>query len=262
MTAPLSIPGFPLYALILAGGVVAGLLLLIRGGALLRPALGVAGVAGGVALGLAAAPGWNDAHLGGLPVSALLPLVGGLIGGAIALAVFRLAIACGGAVVFGALGALGAVIYLAASNGTIVRPPAPESLVIDGSIPPALDSAGALLTGETGRFALLAARDGAASWWADLASPTRETLALGAAFGALVGLLGGSLAPQRMGGVVTGLLGAGIVLASAVTLMSELGAPLPTGLSPAAWLGAWGALGLLGVSLQWSTGRVRPSPSV
>ncbi len=261
MTLPASIADIPLAAALLAAGVVAGLIMLLRGGRLLRPALVLLGVLAGIALGLIAAPGWQNFALAGVPAAVLLPIVAGLVGGAVALGVFRLAIACGGAAVCGALGVLGAAIYLGVAEKTPIDPPTRSSLIVAGSLPPALDTTGAFLRGDRERSAILAARDGARSWWNRQSPTTRGTLTVGALAGALLGLVLGALAPSRMGAIVTGLCGAAVVLACGAALWTRLDAPALGAITPGAWLGAWGLLGITGVGVQWASTRTRHAPA-
>jgi len=73
------------------------------------------------------------------------------------------------------------------------------------------------------------------------------------------GLLLGALMPRRAAAVITGLLGAGVALASTAWLAHLLDLPGRDllAMGPMAWLGLWGALAAVGITLQLTS--VKPA---
>ena len=72
-----------------------------------------------------------------------------------------------------------------------------------------------------------------------------------------VGLLLGALMPRRAAAVITGLLGAGVALSSTAWLAHLLDLPGRDllAMGPAAWLGVWGVLAAIGITLQLTSAK-------
>lgn len=259
-----------LPALANAGAVVAlvaGLVLWIAGGKVLRPLLALLGFVAGAAGGALVATRLFPADAAGIPSGYAGVAVGSLVGALLALALFRFAMAAGAGVVFAAAGVLAAGVYLSFTPGglpldaagareaasRLIGPAATASLSRASTATAAPDDAAPNTLAD-------AARAETAGLWARLPESSRAILVGAGLLGALAGLGLGALAPARAAAVVTAWLGSVLWLASLAWLASTLHIPgrqfLDQG--PLAWMAIWLVVALIGLAVQTS-GR-SPSP--
>jgi hypothetical protein len=237
-------------------GVLAGLTLLLVGGRLLRPGLALAGTCAGILAGLGMASNFDAGEPLGVPSNVLLPCAGALVGWALALALFRFAIAVMSCVMFAGLGVLGATIALRLSGHE--APPVPEppgTVALVDSARGLRDAAqnGAIIEGA--RNAAGHVRDGMVHYWNSLPESSRPLLMLGLFGGAIAGLVIGSGVPRGAGALVMSLTGSAAALGCSLVLLDRLGVDFPRTLTPPMILTSWAALGLLGLGIQLASGR-------
>ncbi|CAG0989620.1 hypothetical protein PHYC_02215 [Phycisphaerales bacterium] len=249
-----------LAPILLLGGLVAGAVLLVSGGRLLRPGLVLAGVLAGVGGGLTIVPQWQGFSFFQLPAEWLIPSVGAIVGGAAALALFRVAMAVGAALTFGGVGGLAGVLYLAVAGGAV--PPVPQPPIGIDNASSAVSAARALVQrgGESGML-VSATQDQAVSYWESVSPDSKRALMLGVLVGALVGLVGGAAAPRTFGAGVTALVGSAALLACGWKLASMYAPEYAPHAGPIAWLGAWAALGLFGAGIQIAPRKSARAPA-
>lgn len=242
---------------------IAGLVLWLVGGKVLRPLLAIAGFAGGAVGGAVLATRVWGGEAFGVSAGYIGLGVGAAVGGLLAFALFRFAMAAGSAMVFAAAGVLGVGVYLSVSPGagTIdlanARSAARDYVaarVADDLV--SRTSAGLGLSAAQARAGSPAEQAAAETGtvWTRLPESSRLMLIVGGVGGALVGLALGALAPRRAAAIVTAWLGAVVWLASLVWLASDLGLPgrqfLDQG--PAQWLVIWLVVALIGLAIQVS----------
>lgn len=237
-------------------GIAVGVVLLLLGGRLLRPGLVILGAFAGIGGGVLLSRSFVGEKLFEVPLEILLPIGGGLVGGAVALALYRFAMAVGAAVSFAGLGALVTIVVLAVTGGDL--PPVPEtpSTVQLLSSPAGLAEAKRIV-GVGTNAAVLAegAQATARTYWSEIPGASRPGLALGVIGGAVLGLLCGAAFPRFTGAVVTGLGGSAGVLGCGGLLLSRVEPSLMDDLSPLAMLAGWAALGAVGAGVQMWPGR-------
>lgn len=257
-------PAWVAFALPLAG-VVAGLVLLLMGGRLLRPGLVILGVFAGVGSGILLSRSFAGERLLDLPLELLLPALGALVGGAVALALYRFAMALGAAASFAGLGALVTIVVLAVRGADL--PPTPETPSTARLLAsPAGLAEARRLVGAGSSAAVIAegAKATAFSYWSDVPSDSRAPLTLGVLAGGVIGLLCGSMFPRFTGAFVTGLGGSAAILACSGVLASRLDPGLTDGLTPLTMLAAWAVLGVFGSVVQLAPGgkaAAAPAPA-
>lgn len=265
MTSPLGISAQGLLPewlapLLLLAGLAAGAVLLVSGGRLLRPGMVLAGVLAGIGGGLALAPQWQGYGFFRVPAEWLIPSLGAIVGGAAALAAFRLAMAVGAAATFGGIGGLASVVYLAVAGGG--APPIPQPPLGIETAASAVTAARIVVQrGEQSDTLVQATRDQAASYWESVSPEAQRTLLLGVLAGALVGLVGGAAAPKTFGAGVTALVGSAAILACGWKLTAMFAPGYAPHAGPITWLGAWAALGLFGACLQLAPRKGARSPA-
>ncbi len=237
-------------------GIAVGAVLLLMGGRLLRPGLVILGAFAGIGGGIVLSRSFAGERLFDVPLEILLPVGGGLVGGAVALALYRFAMAVGAAVSFAGLGALVTIVVLAVTGGDL--PPVPEtpSPVRMLASPAGLAEAKRLVGVETNAGVFAAgARTTAESYWSEIPSASRPGLALGVIGGAVLGLLCGAAFPRFTGAVVTGLGGSAGVLGCGGFLLARVEPSIVDNLSPLAMLAGWALLGAIGAGIQLTPGR-------
>ena len=116
------IEGLPIEAhAIMAAALVSGVLLWLRGKALLRASVGLLGVATGAFVGLFLAPAFGVAAVFGVPIWAISIVAGGAIGLGLSTLALKVAVVGLSSVAFGLVGLLGSIAYVSAT----APPPAP-----------------------------------------------------------------------------------------------------------------------------------------
>lgn len=258
---------------------VVGVVLWLLGGRVLKPAFAIIGTAAGALLGALALPSVMPEKVWTLPSPYAGMAIGAVVGLALATAAFRFALAVAGAASLAAAGALAAGVYLAATD----RLPADlfearRSLVQDADsseLREELDRAGELVKDagkrlvkgeslrsvstdndslrESGAAAAVRVRTvaqefraSAATAWGGVSERDR-LLVFGVGFvSGLAGLLLGAFAPTSTAGLITAMLGAGVVLASGLWTLR------------AADIELWGAtdrlagMGPMGFGITWA----------
>jgi hypothetical protein len=240
-------------------GLITGMVLLLVGGKILKPAAVIISGALGALSGSLLMPGLVSADIGSVSPAYVGLALGGVAGMAVAALLFRFAMAAAGAATFSVLGVLGAAVYLAFAAGATPES-ARESLaemgrrqgtVLLASLPNGAtrdDAGGPGLA----RNMLSDASAQAGAAWEGLAPEHRLTLAGTAFICGLIGLILGALMPRRAAAMLTALLGAGVALASLAWLAQALDLP-GRGLihqGPLAWLMTWLCVAVTGIALQ------------
>ncbi len=260
-------------------GVIAGLVLWLAGGRLMRAAIGLVGAALGASAGSAWLAPVFPPQVIGMSAQALGVLLGLVTGLALGLALFRFAMAVLSCLAFAAAGMLGAAIYLGTQPPPSSEPvkaaiaPLHERLeescqrtarVVFASFspPPAADS-----LGEPSRTATDHATKAVApvvgqarEFWNTL-HENQRVIFVGSGVGlGLIGLLAGALAPRRAAALITSVLGAGMLLANTTALVKGLALPGAALLDQPAivWLVAWVVLSGVGACIQIARRPVQP----
>jgi hypothetical protein len=265
-------PGFPILDQVQSGppqmmylpaaiGLISGLLLLLAGGKLLRPAAALLGAAGGAFAGSATLPAFLPQDVFGIPAPAAAMGIGGIVGIVAAMVLFRAAMAAAGAVTFAAAGALACAVW---TGGLPAAQPSLKSAIVDNN-GPRLVLASLQPQGDTAPLAP-AARQLAQTVWGDAQSawsslpPDAQWRLLGSGLGAgLVGLIIGALMPRKAAALLTSLLGAGIFLASLAWLSQVADLPGRSLLDqgPVGSLAMWGVVAFAGLAFQLAS-QARP----
>jgi len=256
-----------------------GILLLLAGGRLFRPALGIAAIFLGVTLAV------GYARVSGATLSPLVAAGLGAIGGAVvAMLGYRLLLAAAG----GTLGiALAAILasaaieagFVATAEGEAARAAPPVAAdATDGTDAPRPSPAASLVEraiedtlapwidryGPDASHRLGLVRGEFDERWRRLAGPERTFFLASVASGAFVGLLLGLAHPGGTARAVTSLLGALFLLGGGVPLLVRFLSSDTVRAGPEAtplrWLAAWAAIAALGWLFQHRT-RARPAPS-
>ncbi|GJQ28283.1 MAG: hypothetical protein HBSAPP03_01670 [Phycisphaerae bacterium] len=255
-------PSWVAFALLVLG-LLAGAILLLVGGKLLRPGLVLLGAMAGIGGGVVLARTFAGERFFEMPVEMLLPIVGGLVGGSAALALYRFAMAIGAAVSFAGLGALVTIVTISFTGGELPPVPRAPTTVQLLASPAGLAEARRLMgAGSSVEVVSESARTSARSYWRDIPDSSRPALVLGVLGGAVLGLLCGAAFPRFTGALVTGLGGSAAVLACGGALLSRVEPHLVGDLSPLALLAAWASLGLIGAGIQLAPSRsASPTPA-
>lgn len=236
---------------IVLGVLIGGAILWLFGQKSMRLGFTLVGLFGGGFLGLVIPAAFN---------LAVPPLVGAAIGGVVGLIVgatlFRATVATSLAVIF----AVAAPLVAAAVMGVRFQPPEPiiPDLNISGMLgeeDDTPDDAAELIhqSGEKLRTFVAQLGDDVRPQWEALPQQQRTTLIAAAVVGALVGAGLGGLMPKRMAALMTGFVGAALILPSAAWLFSAMSENAHKWLprAPLAWLALWLVLGVIGASVQW-----------
>ncbi len=281
----------------IALALVAGFLLWIVGGRLIRPAFAAMGIVIGGLGGFLLLPQLGFEQVLGMPSPYAGLMFGGLSGLIFAIVVFRMAVGIASAGAFALVGLLGGLAFLQ------VQP-----MIERGDQDVEVDDRAAALATDGGSMSFLedllgenqstidhaeevinnAGRESfeslnedtqsvmrgayeqcraffdalvtqAGDRWAATSVDERMILMGGTILGAVAGLLIGFVAPKRSSAVVSALAGSAIWLASAVWLMHALEAPGREFLqrSPLVWVIIWLAAAGVGVMLQFRARRTR-----
>ncbi|MFA6046009.1 MAG: hypothetical protein WC718_13585 [Phycisphaerales bacterium] len=253
--------------LLAAAGLVAGFIVLVAGGKLVRGGLILAGLAAGAGLGFLLAPSiFTQPAMWGVSTGAIGAALGGVGGAILASFLFRTAATAASAASLAALGVLIASIAFAYSKHDTIVPPAAAapaaqvwadaaaaSLVhaapIDPLAPPTLGQQVA-----TGCKAFASATGELVQNLWNAATPDgRLYIAGGATLGVLVGLVMGVLSPSRAMATTTALAGAGVCVGCLAVLAPHVGVDAAGTDRMALW--SFGALASLGVFVQWASLR-------
>jgi hypothetical protein len=256
--------------LLVGAGFVAGMILWLAGGRVVQPAFVVLGSLGGAWLGAIVVPGLTQsATLFGLP-SVYAGIAGGLVAGLIvSLVAFKIAMGLSAAIVFAALGIVGATITLARTPGALPEPSATQQAI------QAVRESVAEKTAKIREELRLSKGDAAEKVhtyaeeiredlkgrWDALPGQSRRLLLLCAGGGFVLGLLIGLAAPNKSASFVTSMLGGGAVIACGFWLLNamnpELAAKLQLG--PVGIAVTWAAVTVVGLLVQWQGGG-KPAP--
>lgn len=262
-----------------AAGLVAGLIVLVAGGKLVRGGLILAGLASGAGLGFLLSPlVFSQPAMWGVSTGLIGAVLGGVGGAGLALVLFRTAAAAASATSLAALGVLIASIAFAHVKNDVIVPSqaagpaarawadaASQSLTPEAPSDDVARGLSASALGERGlagaRALLAATGELAQRMWAGATPAGRVYLAGGATVGVLVGLVLGVLSPRRAMATTTSLMGAGVCVACMAVLAPHVGIDTAANGTERVALWAFGALAALGVFVQWASLR-KPRQSV
>jgi hypothetical protein len=259
-----------------------GLVIWLFGGKVLKPAFTVACVCTGGLFGSILMPTMISDQVMGVPSPYLGMALGGVIGIAVAIAVYRAVMASAGALVFALVGFLGAGVYLSHQPGSLTPSPRDPERPMDqrlveaatefgkaAKVDPAQAAKGVVtIPAEQMREIAKAASSEIGDVWSRMPTQSRLTLVGGAFGAAIVGLFFGAVFPRRAAAVITALLGSAILLGSVTWLVRTLDLPMRGwfDLSATGWLSVWGIVAAVGGAIQLSSAKDsrdrRSAPSV
>lgn len=245
-----------------------GMGLLLAGGKVLRPGMGLLGTALGALAGLSIAAALAPGTWEGVPIPAIGGLLGGVVGLVGALLLFRLTIALAAAGTLGGAAVLGAILWV--SPHTPIEPSRLTSNWTTTSAAQAwqqvrtdVSSIGADRPSSLATTARATARSTAQDWWHSYTPEDRLRILGLAIIGTVGGFVLGALFPQRTSMLITAALGAWLVIAGLAWLILALKLPGRDTLeaaSAAKILVAWAAAALSGLIVQ-TTGTKSPAPA-
>ena len=252
-----------------AAGLVAGLVVLVAGGKLVRGWLICAGLAGGAGLGYAFAPSvFSQPDLWGVNIGAIGAVIGGVAGAGLASILFRTAATAASAASLAALGVLIASVCFAYSTHDVIVPasaaaPAAQAWADSAAAgltpaPPLDQTQAPTIAHQIGvGIEAVASATGqlAQSMWEAATPDGRLYIAGGAAAGVLVGLLLGVLSPRRAMATTTALAGAGLSVGCLAVLGPHLGIDTAGAGTDRVALWAFAGLASLGIFVQWASLR-------
>ena len=235
------------------GALLLGAALWSLGGRLARPSCALSGLVIGVSGGYTAAqlllnPDWTM----------ILVVGGALLGGLVAWLLFRVWMAISLA---GLLGLVFPLLALAWDGRTVaeVAGPVQAPVGVDvAALRPSLDLADMKERARAiGRTYVQQLVDLSRTVWGDLSTTDRTTVITGAGASAVVGFLLGLIVPYLAAAVEASIVGASLMLVSAVNLLNGY-APEQAGwliASPRRWFLILGLITMVGVVLQWTVLR-------
>jgi hypothetical protein len=241
---------------IVLGVFVGGVILWLFGQKSMRLGFTLVGLFGGGFLGLVIPAAFA------MPVP---PLVGALIGGVLGLIIgatlFRATVATSLAIIL----AIVAPLVAAAAMGLKFDPDQSRFPEIELSLPDSADDkpddAAELIeqSGQKLRAFLAHLGDDLRPQWEALPQKQRTTLIASAIVGALMGAGLGGLMPKRMAALMTGFVGAALLLPSGAWLLSAASSDAQKWLpkEPLAWIAVWVVLGVIGAFVQWGRSKRR-----
>lgn len=259
---------------VLGAGMAAGLVLWLAGSRVARPMFGLIGVVLGATIGFFLAPILATEPVRDIPTPYLGLGIGGLLGLAIAVALFRFTMAIGAAAVLALAGMVGTSVYMDRLHPAPESEPAPqistapvESPGDDGRLRSALES-GALhaalgtnpdqtewarQTAQRTREFLGRAGEKGQARWERIPGEHRLMVAGGGVGGGVFGFLLGVFVPRKAAALVTALAGSAMWLACAAWIAHATGAP---GLAlldqpKQVWLVIWPLTAAAGMLVQW-----------
>jgi hypothetical protein len=240
---------------------VAGIVLLLAGGKVLRPVAVVLGGAAGGFGGSVLLPGLLPDNVYGVPGNAVGMGIGTIIGMVAAAVLFRAAMAAAGAATFGAAGVLIAGMTLGMSpqvpaSFANVDKQAAQTVVLASYPRQEADAS----SNVAGKLAEQLWGDATVAW-GSLPSDSKMRLMASGLGAGLLGLMVGAMMPRRAAALVTALLGAGVSLASFTWIAQRAEWP-GRGLlehGPMGWLAICGVVAAAGLVFQL-TGQVKPKP--
>lgn len=245
---------------------IAGLVMLFVGRRFLKGVFVAAGAVGAMAAGY-----FGPASLGMNLDPLITGLVMGVLGALVGIAAFRMTVA----VVLAAVLALGGPVITASLTGVTVPTPSvqesmgplsPEQMLLDGVPLGPVEDDSAEARAERERKAAERVRvfvrgllDELARYWNALPRNTRMTLFWSSVFGALIGFAAGIVLPRRAAAVVTGVLGAGLMVVAGGWFAFANGIMLPGATpenggipSPRFIALVWVVLAAVGIGMQWT----------
>jgi len=251
-------------------GLITGMILLLAGGRLLKPAVMLIGAAAGSLAGGLFIPALTTNQLGGvdsLPIGLSVGAIGGLF---LAAMLFRFAMAAGAAAAFAGLALLATGVYLATSGElkTSLREDITSTEIVLAAHRYSNEVAAPLLTKDQATPVAVATRvfeqagHDLSDLWNRSPGKARASLAGAGAIAGMIGLVTGLLMPRRAAAIVTGLIGAGVAIISLTWLAWSLNLPGREWLShgPTGWLLIWIAVAAAGIWCQHS-GAVAGKPA-
>ncbi|HEU4759255.1 MAG TPA: hypothetical protein VFT91_04655 [Dehalococcoidia bacterium] len=271
---PSSVQNLPWVAHALVGAaLVAGVIMWLSGGKLLKPIFCILGALAGGAVGFLVAPSATSSVFGvpspyvGLGIGAVIGLVAGV-------SLFRFAVAIATGLAFAIAGLLISSTYLNLTVG--LSSPKPVELptsALATSPEPAHSSAEAAKRAVMEGFRPVAERvrmfvsENASrlkDTWSAQTEHNKVVLGVSTAGAALFGFFISLFAPRRSTSLATALFGSAIVLGGSVWLLRAFDAPGSKYLvqGPMVWLGVWIVATVLGVAVQMRTGGShKPAPA-
>jgi hypothetical protein len=256
---------WPLVAYLPAiAGLVSGLLLLLAGHRVLKPVTLVLGASAGGLLAVTTLTSVFEGRTYECPPALAALAVGLVVGGIVALALFRAALALGGAATFAAMGVLIAGVLMPQTRPTAadrIEAGVQEQVIL---VSHALDPVPGLTSPESAvDIAATAGRhaaDYAGLAWEMIPEEGQARLILVALGAGVLGLVAGAFLPRQTQTLVTALLGGAVVLASLTWLVGELGVS-NAGLMEhgfMGWLLIWCGVSAVGIGAQVCTRRPAP----
>ncbi len=245
-----------------AVGLIAGVVLLLAGGKVLRPIAMLLGAATGGLGGSLLLPGLLPPSVYGVPGTGVAMGIGAVVGLVAAAVLFRAAMAAAGAMTFATAGVLGAIISLggmptelpsfAGVENVATHRVVMASFPLQGTEPTPTEAAGKVAEQMWGN---------ATSAWGSLPAESQMRLLISGLGAGLLGLVIGALMPKRAAALVTALFGAGTSLACLTWIAQTAEWPgrqlLEHG--PMGWLALWGVVAGAGVIFQLCA-QVKPAP--
>lgn len=268
---PTPLQNLPMIAhTVVAASLVAGVILWLAGGKVLRPAFCTLGALIGGGVGFLAAPSFTESVAGypspyvGLGVGA----VGGLVAG---MTLFRFAVALSTGLAFLIAGLLVSATYLNLTVGLQSPPPpvAPAPSELIESAPPA-----SLTVSEKARRVMVEGvkpvadrvqafvtvnAQGLREQWDAQSEQHKVVLGVSSLGAGLFGFFLSLFAPRRSTAIATAIVGSAVVIGSCVWLMLAFNAPGARSLDqgPIVWLVVWAVAAVLGLIVQVRSGRGR-----
>lgn len=270
-----SVPGALHLPMVVA--LVTGVVLLLFGGKVLRSAFIILGGILGAVMGSLLLPNFVADRVFNVP-SPLIGLgAGAILGGIMAVSVFRLALGICSAGTLGVLATLIAGVYLSATPGALPQAPTTQAITdawtsgaksaaatvisdkasrlkerVTGAASPTQDQAEVDSAAATTRAFLDEIFRAGHDFWNRLPGDSRITLIAALVGGAILGFVMGTVAPVKGAAVLASLLGAGMAVASVAWLVRALDLPGQSLIDqgPRVWLAAWLLPALGGVVFQ------------
>lgn len=242
---------------IVLGVFVGGVILWLFGQKSMRLGFTLVGLFGGGFLGLIIPAAFD------MPIPSLVgAAIGGVLGLIVGATLFRATVATSLAVIL----AVVAPLVAAAFMGIKFDPP--EPLIPDIDLSHVLDSgddtpdnAAELIekSGEKIRAFLAQLGDDLRPQWEALPGSQRTTLIASCVVGAMLGAGLGGLMPKRMAALMTGFVGAALLIPSGAWLLSAMSEEAQKWLprAPLVWLALWLVLGVIGAFVQWGRSKRR-----
>ncbi len=259
---PSSVQNLPWVAhAVVAVALIAGVIMWLSGGKLLKPIFCVIGALAGGSIGFLLAP-TATASVFGVPSPYVGLGMGALIGFVAGVSLFRFAVAIATGLAFAIAGLLISSTYLNLTVGLhSPKPIGVPTSALTQSPEPAHSNAEAAKRAVMEGLGPVAERvrrfvsenaDNLKESWSDQTEHNKVVLGVSTAGAALFGFFISLFAPRRSTSLATALFGSAIVLGSAVWLLRAFDAPGSRYLvqGPMIWLAVWMVAAILGLAVQ------------